>query len=226
MKTTKWILTLLLFGFAVVSGAQDVIIFKTGEELKAKIAEVGLSEIKYKKADNPNGPLYTTVKAEVFMIKYENGTRDVFTAPSFTAPQANSEKTLDYEGYRRLYRKKLAGGIVMTAIGAPMIIPGLALTIAGFASMNNPDPYYGNNGYNYGYSNNNDGQGLAIAGAVLLGAGIPLTVVGALKIKAAKRYKKKANEVKATMSFNPIVAPGSFGQASNFRTGAGIRLSF
>jgi len=225
MQTTKLVLAAMLLSFAIAATAQDVIVFKTGEELKAKIAEVGLADIKYKKADNPNGPTYTTLKNEVFMIKYENGTKDVFTAPSFTAPQAQVEKTLDYESYRRLYRKKLAGGIVMTAIGAPMIIPGLALTIAGFSYMNNPDPYgYGyNNGYGY---YDNAGPGMAIAGAILLGAGIPLTVVGAVKIKAAKRYKKKANEVKATMSFNPIVAPDNSGQAGSLRTGAGIRVNF
>ncbi len=226
MQTTKLVLAVALLSFALAAGAQDLIIFKTGEELKAKIAEVGLSDIKYKKDDNPDGPLYTTLKSQVFMIKYQNGTKDVFTAPSFTAPQAHGEKTLDYEGYRRLYRKKLAGGIVMTAIGAPLIIPGLALTIAGLSYAGHHNDPYGN-GYNNGYGyNDNSGPGMAIAGIVLLGAGIPLTAVGAVKIKAGRKYKKMANEVKATMSFNPIMAPTNSGQAGGFRTGAGVRVNF
>jgi hypothetical protein len=58
--------------------AQDVITLKNGDEIKAKVQEVGLSDVKYKKYDNLTGPLYTLLKSEIFMIKYENGDKDVF----------------------------------------------------------------------------------------------------------------------------------------------------
>lgn len=56
----------------------DVITFKNGEEVKAIVTEVGTSEIKYKKCDNLNGPVYSVKKSEVFMIKYANGSKDFF----------------------------------------------------------------------------------------------------------------------------------------------------
>jgi hypothetical protein len=60
--------------------SQDEITLRNGETLKAKIVEVGLQDITYKKAENLTGPSYTIKKDKVFMIKYENGTKDVFEA--------------------------------------------------------------------------------------------------------------------------------------------------
>ncbi len=56
----------------------DDIIFKDGSEIKGKIVEVTPTEIKYKKCDLLDGPNYVAKKSEVFMIKYANGTREVF----------------------------------------------------------------------------------------------------------------------------------------------------
>lgn len=58
--------------------AQDVIILKNGGELKAKVLEVLPDVIKYKKWDNQDGPSYSESKTNIFMIKYQNGTKDVF----------------------------------------------------------------------------------------------------------------------------------------------------
>lgn len=55
----------------------DVIILKTGEEIQAKVLEVGQTEVKYKNCDNLSGPIFSKNKSEIFMIKYPNGTRTV-----------------------------------------------------------------------------------------------------------------------------------------------------
>lgn len=55
----------------------DNIVLRNGDELSAKVIEVGTSEIKYKKCQNLNGPLYSISKKDVFMIKYANGTKDI-----------------------------------------------------------------------------------------------------------------------------------------------------
>jgi hypothetical protein len=75
-------LVILFFAAAGFLSAypQDEITFRDGETLKAKIVEVGLGDITYKKAENISGPSYTVKKDKVFMIKYENGTKDVFEA--------------------------------------------------------------------------------------------------------------------------------------------------
>ncbi|HEY0030168.1 MAG TPA: hypothetical protein VGC65_05375 [Bacteroidia bacterium] len=57
--------------------SQDNIIKKNGDEIKAKVVEVGTTEIKYKKFEKQSGPTYAISKSEVFMIKYEDGTKDV-----------------------------------------------------------------------------------------------------------------------------------------------------
>ena len=56
----------------------DEIIFRDGTESKAKVIEITPTEIKYKKCDNLEGPTYVAKKAEVFMIKYANGSKEVF----------------------------------------------------------------------------------------------------------------------------------------------------
>jgi len=60
------------------NSTQDVIVMKTGDEIKGKVLDIGLTEVKYKRYDNPNGPIYTLKKSEIFMIKYGNGNKDVF----------------------------------------------------------------------------------------------------------------------------------------------------
>ena len=57
----------------------DVIIFKNGDEIKAKVSEISQDEIKYKKCEDQNGPTFILKKSEVFMIKYSNGTKDIIS---------------------------------------------------------------------------------------------------------------------------------------------------
>jgi hypothetical protein len=66
--------------------AQDNIILKNGDEIKAKVLEVTITDVKYKKYENQEGPIYTISKSDILMIKYENGQKDVF---------ADSKKTSD-----------------------------------------------------------------------------------------------------------------------------------
>ncbi len=77
---TKSIFTLLAFIAISITGfSQDVITQKSGEDIQGKILEVNQTEIKYKKFDNQNGPTFTLLKSDVLMIRYENGTKDIFT---------------------------------------------------------------------------------------------------------------------------------------------------
>jgi hypothetical protein len=61
-----------------VCNAQDIITKKSGEDIKAKILEVNQTEVKYKRFDNSNGPTFTILKSELLMVRYENGTKDIF----------------------------------------------------------------------------------------------------------------------------------------------------
>jgi hypothetical protein len=78
----------LVLAFMVAAAgavAQDIIVKTDGSEIEAKVTDIGLTEIKYKKFSNPDGPVYVMPKNEVFMIKYENGEKDVFGLQEATA---------------------------------------------------------------------------------------------------------------------------------------------
>ena len=77
MKKTLLISLTTLFCISICF-SQDIITTKTGDDILAKISEIGPAEIKYKKFDNLDGPMYTMLKSEILMIRYENGTNDVF----------------------------------------------------------------------------------------------------------------------------------------------------
>ncbi len=64
----------------------DVIILTNGDEVSVKVLEVGISEVKYLKCDNLNGPSYVIAKQEIFMIKHSNGSKTVLTTPDYSAP--------------------------------------------------------------------------------------------------------------------------------------------
>jgi len=72
------IFLLLMVSIFTNLNAQDVIIKNDGTEIESKISEVGLENIKYKKFSSLDGPTYLLPKKEIFMIKYEDGTKDVF----------------------------------------------------------------------------------------------------------------------------------------------------
>lgn len=69
---------ILLLVLSCICFAQDTIYKTDGTEIKSKVIEITDDVIKYKKFTNPDGPSYTVLKAEVFMIVYQNGEREVF----------------------------------------------------------------------------------------------------------------------------------------------------
>ena len=81
-------------------------IFKTdGEEIEAKIIKVGEERIRYKSCDFQNGPTRSIRKEDIFMIKYADGTKEVFTdidalkKNQTEAIKASEKKEDNTEGY-------------------------------------------------------------------------------------------------------------------------------
>src|SRR5882762_1134607 len=110
MNRSTLILFALIFNLTAAF-SQDIITTKSGEDILAKISEVGHTEIKYKKFDNQDGPMFTLLKSDVLMIRYENGTKDVFNdepKPVTVSPAPNANLYLQgkmdastyYEGYK------------------------------------------------------------------------------------------------------------------------------
>jgi len=72
-----FLLTALFLALAVSVSAVDTIVLFNGTMIDVKLEEITPTEIKYRRADNLNGPLVTINKSEVFSIKYDNGTTEV-----------------------------------------------------------------------------------------------------------------------------------------------------
>lgn len=59
--------------------AQDTIYKRNGNIVPAKIIEVGVRDVSYRRLDNPDGPLFIATKNEIAKIRYANGHVDTFT---------------------------------------------------------------------------------------------------------------------------------------------------
>ncbi len=87
------VLAAALLCAASAAEAQDMIVKRNAqaEEIPAKVLEVGEDQIRYRKFSNPDGPIYTISRSEVFFIRYENGEKEVITAyDTPAAPQASN----------------------------------------------------------------------------------------------------------------------------------------
>jgi hypothetical protein len=107
---------------------------KNNEDIKAKVLEVTTSEIKFKKFENLDGPTFSLSKADVIMIRYENGTKDLFsdfqTGSDDMAAKGVQDAKLNYKGQN--------SGATWTAVTAVVTSPVLALIPAIVCSSAEP----------------------------------------------------------------------------------------
>jgi hypothetical protein len=114
------LLTTCIFIILSFTFSQDIIVLKNGDEIKSKVTEITTNELKYKKFENIDGPSYSIAKSDVFMIKYQNGTKDLFNGQqqvnsvnsSNTTNANNSAKVIFYRS------KRFAGSAQDFIIGA------------------------------------------------------------------------------------------------------------
>lgn len=81
--------------------ATDIIITNKSEKVEAKITEVGPTEVRYKKASNPDGPTFVLNASDINTILYANGEVQVMESAQ---PQAQQTPVL---ASRTLVRKPL-----------------------------------------------------------------------------------------------------------------------
>ena len=226
MKTITISLFALLFTQILL--AQDKIILRNGEEIKAKVQEVGLSEIKYKKLDNLGGPVYTVLKSDVFTINYENGTKEVFGSAEDAhtvapAPKVREERRRSAREPRKNYQqdhksatKKIVGGAIMTGLGIPVLVGGIGLLTVGATAL---DVSSSGNAIADGFS-----VGLIAVGSVLTAGGIVLEVLGSITLSRGIKDRKNG----LSMDFAPIrsTALDRYSFAKNQQTICAVRFTF
>lgn len=62
----------------IVSEDCDILFLKNGNEIRVAMFQIIQNEIKYRKCEDTSGTTYTIDKSKLFMIKYANGTKDLF----------------------------------------------------------------------------------------------------------------------------------------------------
>jgi hypothetical protein len=116
----KIILTLLTLIFAITfCFSQDMITKKSGEDIEAKILEVTTTEIKFKKSDNINGPIFTILKSDVLLVRYENGTKDIFNEEKLNetvSPTTSSSDDLIIKDKTNAARFGIRGGLNLATL--------------------------------------------------------------------------------------------------------------
>lgn len=139
----------------------DLLTLRSGDEVKVKVLEINDKEIKYKRCDNLDGPLITINKSDVFMIKYANGSKEIFKEEpkKDNTPKNNGNNNGNNNAPPKLNGLALAAilcatvGIFLFGLG-PLV--GFVLGINALKEINqNPDRYWG--------------KGLAIAAIVIGG---------------------------------------------------------
>ena len=143
-RNKSLVLCAFLFCSAIGLFSQDIITKKDGTEIQAKVTEVGVNEVKYTRFGTTS-PTYTMLKSEIFMIKYEDGTKDMFnteTVQQQTPAQAQTGWYDNQQGMnadRPIY--KYTFGTPISPVGnmksawgsgiASFFIPGLGQFING-----------------------------------------------------------------------------------------------
>ena len=244
------ILPITLFLLIVICfnlNAQDVIILRNGKEMNVRVTEIGPISVKYKSQEDST-TIFAILKSQIFMIKYVNGASDVFANTSLapkpdTSSTANYNNNLDdqikkqveqgvkdylkqesYDKNMMLYKSKHTKGIVCTVIGVPFLVGGMAMVGVGVSYLTMPGHYSGGSYYSDG--NALTGILLTVIGAALGAAGIPLTVSGPVNIVNSFKYKRKANEAKTAMSFEPMLRPVMASGITTMVAGGGVQIKF
>jgi len=80
--------------------AQDIILTKDGQKIEAKVEEVGIETIKYKKYNNQSGAAYLILKSDIATIMYENGEFEVFKQETQKSNTNEAQKPISQEAQK------------------------------------------------------------------------------------------------------------------------------
>ncbi|MBO4589343.1 MAG: hypothetical protein J5711_10675 [Bacteroidales bacterium] len=235
------------FGFhfflfiGILSFAQDTIIFRNGDEVVAKVAEVSDSEIKYHLWNNQSGPIYVKKTSDIFMVKYEGGYKEVYgnnishteddDLRAYAISKYGSSPIYMRAGYlriggRTLSREELSSilmsdelntyysAIGQSTAGAIMTLFGLAVGITGGILT-------------FAAINTKVGLPLFIVGDVLTTVGIPLWAIGGARLNwVIDSYNNRVAGRPYSMYVEPRIMNYRNIGGHNTAYGLGLTLNF
>jgi len=154
--------------------AQDRLFFLSGDETEVKITEVSSSEVKYKRLDNLDGPTFSSLKSDLFMIKYANGDKEMIAAQTAEPASTKNEEYTTEDA----------------AISAPATNSGSGLSSAVIVT-NEPSSTSRSNSDKWGRTESENRalfKKKIVKGAVLLGVGGAMAIPGVVLFGLATRY--------------------------------------
>ena len=75
----------------IVSEECDNIILKDGGEISVNIIEITPDLIKYRRCNQKGGPIVSLNKSDVMMVRYADGTKDIFTSNNSKVKSENND---------------------------------------------------------------------------------------------------------------------------------------
>lgn len=101
----KKILFAVIFAASTLSSnAQDILVRKGGEVENVKVLEVSPTEVKYKKSNNEDGPVFIEKRSNLYSVKYKNG--EVQTFNDTQEPAETSSYYSEY-GQKKMFTNEL-----------------------------------------------------------------------------------------------------------------------
>jgi hypothetical protein len=146
-----YLLLLLLFlSFQTRLPAQDLITTRSGEDIKGRVIEIGLTEVKYHPQEGPEEAVSTIPKENILLIRYEDGGKEIFAqaappVPNFIPGRAGETNSggivsplnntsmflrgqIDAKRYYRGYREAGTVSLIGTLLLGPVF--GLIMPLA------------------------------------------------------------------------------------------------
>lgn len=247
--------TILLFAITILSisqsFAQDRLFFLNGDETDVKITEITSSEVKYKRMNNLEGPTFSTLKSELFMIKYANGDKEMITAEN-AEPAATPQQ--EYTTEDAMPASNTGSGLSSAVIvtdepvatsssnvdkwgrteaenrslykkkivkGAVVLGVGGAMAIPGVVLFGLATRYDAAGGVT------RVADTYRIAGALLTVGGAAMIIAGAAVMGSSAKYKKRANMLaNGTASISPVLLNDTHYSGLNVNANPGFGMSF
>lgn len=116
----------------VLSPSRDTLVLRNNARIAAKILEIGPETVRYKRADNEDGPTYTTYKSEIRYILLKSGTKEIMDTLARPQSAAAVKNPADAIG---LYRKGTADAKVFYTRHSGEIGVGIASLFTGIIGI-------------------------------------------------------------------------------------------
>lgn len=137
-------LTLVLQGAV----AQDYIVKLNGDEIPARVLEVTLEDVVYHHPDSAEALTSRMPKSEVFMIRFENGTKEVFTKSQTENGEVAAEQLTPEQQYllgqQDVHKYYKGNGVMWGSAASTVVFFPFGLAGAAVLGLTPPKAHWNN----------------------------------------------------------------------------------